>query len=165
VQDDPVDRAALLTEKYDSLLASYAGFTQIVSDPCLDSLTFDVANAQKAFFSQGFANHALSPETPNGMTTTTVTLPFAPTVCVVLWEEYSFSDVDDKTGRYSRTYVEGSGSDLTCTVSFDNGVNFNPVANGAVFNIPALEQGVDFSIGFTNTGSSRVYLGSWSVIF
>jgi hypothetical protein len=61
--------------------------------------------------------------------------------------------------------VEGSGSDLDCIVSFDNGLNTNPINNGEVLNIPVSDQGSDFILAFGNTSSNRVYLGSWALIF
>jgi hypothetical protein len=164
IQSNPVDRATLLTEKYDGLLATYPGFTNIVADPCLDVLTFDTAQSFKVSLSSGLVNHCFL-GLGSIATSAAVSLISTPTVCVLVWEEYSFQVSDDKTGRYQHTYVEGSGSDLDCIVSFDNGLNTNPINNGEVLNIPVSDQGSDFILAFGNTSSNRVYLGSWALIF
>lgn len=164
IQDGPATLNDLITEKYDGLLASYPGFTEIVADSCLDDLTFDAANSDRVLFSSGFVNHTFLKQF-SVMQTTSIPLPFAPTVCVVVWEEYSFTATDDIDERYRRTYVEGPGDDLGCLVSFDGGVSGNFVNNGQVFNIPVPDQGTDLVVAFANGASDRRHLGSWSVIF
>ena len=169
IHNDPTNLNDLLTSKYAGLLAFYAGFTDILADPCLDVLTADLPNSTGLLASSGFVNHCLLRTMPysGSFVSTVQPLGFAPTQAVLVWEEYVFTDSDDKTERLRRTYVEESGSNFSCLVSFDGGANYNPASNGGVLNIPVPEQGSSFVIGLTNNSPSwsRVYLGSWAVIY
>ena len=164
----PTNRTDLATAKYAGTLAYYAGFTNILADPCWDpsgvDLTFPFTTGLNV--SSAYVNHSIS--TFMGLCCSTLySLAPAPnpTQCVVTWEEYSFTDTDDKTDRFQRTYVEGTGSDLTCWVSFNDLASKNLVYNGAVFNIPVADQGTDFRVVFGNMSGHRIYLGSWSLIY
>lgn len=163
IHNNPSTLTTLIAEKYDGLLASYAGFPEILADPCLDNLTVSLPDCTGAILSDGFVNHCITP--PGTLFSTIVPLAFAPTQAVLVWEEFSYIDVDEKTGRMRRTYAEGSGSGLLCVVSFDGGVNANPVTNGTVFNIPVPDQGASFQIAFGNLTGNRIYLGSWAVVY
>jgi len=163
INNSPSNLAALLTEKYDSLLASYAGFTEIVADACMDQLTVDLAFSEKIQAGAGFVHHGVQPS--GALVSTLVPLAFAPTQCVLVWEEFSFTDQDDKTGRMQRTFVEESGNNCSCVVSFDGGGTFNFAGNGQVLNIPVPNQGSSFAIGLTNLSGSRIRIGSWALIY
>ena len=162
VHNNPSNLTDLVTEKYAALLAFYAGFPEVVGDPCLDALTVDLTASERILASAGFVNHCVL---PTGVyASVSIPLAYAPTQCVVVWEEYDFVVSDDKTQRLQRTYSEASGSNFVCAVSF-NGVNANLTGNGAVFNIPVAHQGSTFTIGLTNNAVSRKYLGSWALIY
>jgi hypothetical protein len=173
IRDNPTNRTELIAEKYDAMLASYPGFENILADPCLDTLTFDVANSLRAQFSDGWVNHSaqpfISPLGSSGfITSVTSLLPNpAPEQAILVWEEYSFVDSDDIDGRFRRTYQEEEGI-FTVETSFDGGANTQSVSNGGVINIPPAEQGTDFQIVFLNVYNSpptKVYLGSWALIY
>jgi len=163
IYDQPADLADLLTQKYAGLLSFYAGFTDILADPCLDVLTADMSSSQGLLASSGFVNHSIL---PGGGIFVSTTFPLGAPVaqCVLIWEEYEFLDSDDKTERLRRVYSEESGSNLACLVSF-NGATSNFASNGAVLNVPVPDQGTSFTIGLTNLASSRIYLGSWAMIY
>jgi len=167
IHNTPTNRSTLITSKYAGLLAYYAGFTDILADPCLDGLTIDPALTLGVLISSGLVNHSfLAAPGGTGFISTMFPLGFAPTQCVVVWEEYSFSDNNDKTSRLKRTYVEESGNNLVARVTFNNGALYSvPVTNGSVFNIPVLAQGLQFRISLYNPTASRIYLGSWALIY
>ena len=163
IHTNPTNLADLFLEKYDGLLAFYAGFPQIFADPCMDVLTADLAASDGLLASSGFVNHCLL---SNGVYFSTVflgALAPAPTQAVLTWESYRFTDNDDRTERFQRIYDETA--DLTCLVSFNGGVTFNPTTDGAVLNIPVPDQGPDLQVQFFNPAGYRVYLGSWALIF
>jgi hypothetical protein len=160
IHNNPTDLSGLLTSKYDGLLASYAGFTQIVANSCMNS---GVASSKNAQISSGFVHHAMF---PNGtISTTAVVLPSAPTQVVAVWEAYEFTESNDKTGRYQRFYVESDPNDFFVQVTFDGGLNYYSVAEGAVFNVPLAGQGTNFNFQFGMNPATKRYLGSWSIIF
>jgi hypothetical protein len=168
ILNDPTNLNDLITSKYAGLLAFYAGFPDILADPCLDVLTVDVPNSSGVIVSSGFVNHSIQPippPPPGYLVSTVFPLGSVPTQCVVVWEEYRFTDLDDKNQRLRRTYVEESGSNLLCIVSFNGGVTSNIVSNGTVFNIPVPDQGAAFTIGLANVTPSRLHLGSWALIY
>jgi len=255
IHTNPTNLADLFLEKYDGLLAFYAGFPQIFADPCMflnlppwDDRTADLAASSGLLASSGFVNHCLlaggnyfstvhngvpgydvppgyalprlgnttgatlndasatyitdgvTPPMPGiepnyfiyvetGLnagvyqvltvpleTQLTVTPAFpsnvvgmsyrilsASTQVVLTWESYRFTDNDDRTERFQRVYDETA--DLTCQVSFNGGVTFNPTTDGAVLNIPVPDQGASLQVQFFNPAGYRVYLGSWALIF
>jgi hypothetical protein len=160
IHNNPTNLLALLTAKYDGLLASYAGFTTIRANSCMNS---GVLDSKAVLLSSGFVNHVLM---PNGtIDTATVVLPFAPTQAIAVWEAYTFTESNNKSGRYQRVYTEHDSNDLTVTVTFDSGANNFPVTDGGVLNVPLVGQGTAFRFGFTNPLGIRLYLGSWAIIF
>lgn len=164
IHDNPTNLNDLLTAKYDGLLAFYAGFTEIVADSCMDGATVDPSNIKGAILSSGFVNHSTAGDS-SLISFVTVPLPSTPTQCVVTWEVYTFTESNDKDGRYQRVYQEADPNLYFTQVIFD-GVTANTVTDGTVFNIPVADQGNTFSISFSTPFSSqRLYLGSWAVIF
>jgi hypothetical protein len=167
IHSSPTNLSDLLTAKYSGLLASYAGFTNIVADPCLDPTNINLASilSSRLVVGAGLVHHRFN--APVGFyISNAITLPVAPTQCVVVWEEYTFTDSDEKNDRFQRTYVEASGSILTCLISFDGATPpFRSTGNGEVFNIPIGEQGTSFKILFWRVGDIPIYLGSWALIF
>ena len=163
IHNSPANLADLLTEKYLGLLASYAGFTDIVADACMDQLTVNLTLSAKVQTGAGFVHHVVQPS--GDLISIAVPLGSSPTQCVVVWEEFSFTDLDDKTGRMLRTFVEESVSICTCAVSFDGGATFNFAGNGQVLNIPVPDQGNSFVIALTNPSGSKVRIGSWALVY
>jgi len=157
----PADLVSLLDAKAAGLLASYAGFTSIVSDACLtpDGL----AAAANISIGSGLVNHSLFNN--GGLLTADVPLSSAPPACVVVWEAYSFINNDPDEGRFSRVYVEEDSDLFTCSVSFDGLATELSTTNGAVLNVPVDSQGSVVTLTFINTSGSRLYLGSWAVIY
>jgi hypothetical protein len=168
IDSSPSNLSELLTAKYDAILAANPGFTTIVADSCMDVSSFNTASLTAgALFSSGTANHCIL---DNGIVEAAAVdvTPDVPTQAVLIWEEYSFSDVNDKDGRMRRTYVEESGNNLTAFITFDGGtpiiINGTMASNGAVVNLGGYT-GSSLIVGFINTSGSRVYLGSWAVIY
>jgi hypothetical protein len=161
IHNNPTNLPALLTAKYAGLLASYAGFTQIAFDPCMNT---GVGSSKTALISAGFVNHALM--SPSGNINTVITpLPFAPTQCILVWETYTYTDTNDKNGRFQRVYTESDPSDLQANISLNGGATGNFVSEGAVFNVPVVDQGSSLKIIFSSSSLNRTYLGSWALIF
>jgi len=105
----------------------------------------------------------VTPAFPSNVVGMSYRILSAPTQVVLTWESYRFTDNDDRTERFQRVYDETA--DLTCQVSFNGGVTFNPTTDGAVLNIPVPDQGASLQVQFFNPAGYRVYLGSWALIF
>lgn len=161
IRGAPADLTGLLAAKEDGLLAFYAGFTSIVSDSCLTASGLSLASSSRILVGSGVANHCIL----NGgsLVTSSVTLGSTPGQCVVVWEAYSFDNVDPRAGRFSRRYVEQDSNLLTCSLSF--GAGSNPALSGTVLNIPVANQGSSVVLTFQNLSGSRLYLGGWAVIY
>ena len=164
---DPSDTPDLITKKYAGLLAYYAGFSYITYDDFLDVAGIDLtAPLLRGIFGDRGAVSIFDVGSAGALfSTTSVLSGAAPTQAIITWETYSVAVSDLALARLQRTYTEEPAGDLTCEVSFDNGVNWYTVIDGAVFSIPVIGQGTDFKIRFTNTVGSRRYLGSWAVIY
>jgi len=159
--------AALLAAKEAGLLAHYAGFSTIKFDECLTAGKVDLSKSARVLLGAGLAHPCILSE--GNLVTTVVSLPAAPSVCVVTWEVYSCEDNDPRTGRFSRVYAEQPSGLLTCEASF-KAASSTPTLNGAVLNIPAAAQGTQLTLKFTNSlvtnpAATRLYLGSWAVIY
>lgn len=165
IHNNPTNITDLLTAKYDGLLASYAGFTDILADTCMGGASFNLAASGTTgiIVTSGWVNAFLLDA---GLCfSVSHVLGFAPTQCVLVWEEYIFTDSDDKADRFQRTYVEETGVNLVCGISFNGGSTYNTVLNGEVLNIPVPDQGTSFIIRFQNTSGKRIYLGSWALLY
>lgn len=164
IHGHPSNLAELLDAKVLGVLGSFVGFTAIASDACLDGSSIDSGASSNLVYTGGRASVCLLGT--GVLTTQTQTLDFAPTQCVVVWETFSFANVDDKTGRFSRIYQESDpDAALQCEVSFDAGVSFNTTTNGTAMNIPPADQGSNAVLRFTNISGDRVYLGGWSLVY
>lgn len=161
----PANFADLITKKYAGLLGFYAGFTRITFDDLIDASAIDAVNSSKiavgermciSLFPGGTLQSVVVPLTPG-----------APAQVLLTWETFQFTSTDLKTDRYERTYAEVPSTPLniTCSVSFNGGVNYNTTTDGAVLNIPGGQQGTNFIIRLTNASANRLYLGSWAVIY
>jgi len=164
---DPTNTMDLVAKKYAGLLAYYAGFSYVTYDDFLDIAGIDLtAPLLRGIFGERGAVSIFEVGSAGALFSTTSMLSGpAPTQAVITWETYSVAVSDLALARLQRTYTEEPASDLTCEVSFDNGVNWYTVSDGAVFNIPLIGQGTDFKIRFANTAGSRRYVGSWAVIY
>jgi hypothetical protein len=164
IHGGPEDLPALLAAKTIGIQALYVGFTNVVADACLNSSEIDTETSSNVSTGGGFAPACLFGS--GVLNTQSFALGLSPTQCVVLWETFSFSDSDPSDGRFSRTYVETpSDSDILCEVSFNSGATYNPTTSGAVLHIPVADQGATAKLRFTNTNTSRVYFGGWSLVY
>lgn len=159
----PYDVSGVLTEKYSTLLAFYTNFTRIAYDHLLDTTGLSITPSTKGEF--GPRGHirlypgCVLESIPVGL--------MAPNAaqCLVTWECFTFEyqDTNDAPGDYS--YTTTAASNLTCDVSFDGGANWLTTMDGMVLNIPVPLRGINFLIRFTNSGISKVGLGSWSLLY
>ncbi len=163
----PTDLSDLITKKYAGLLASYAGFTTIVRDDLLDStgIDFGSPNTTKGFFGE---RGSISLSVGGSLQSVVEPLGSTPTQVVVTWELYYYVESNPIDGPIVHTFSELStdSSNATVQVSFNGGVTFTSVTDGFVLNIALADQGSDFVFQITNaTPDSRIWVGSWSVIF
>ena len=161
----PVDYTDLVTQKYAGLLGFYAGFTRIAFDDLIDVLSVNTATSSKVLLGDR-SSIALYP----AGVLETVSTPLsgaAATQAILLWETYEYTDADDKNDRFQRTYSEvpSDPSNITCQVSFNGGLTFNAITDGATLNIPLLDQGTNLVVRFTNASLSKLFLGSWALIY
>ena len=169
IHNDPTNLSTLITEKYDGLLAFYAGFQGIISDPLWGGSTIDFSSSLtgriattslegvKIYGSGGFqtVNQVGIFGTP-------------PTQVVLTFELYHYIDSDDKTGRFQRTYAEYPQTPVPSfwsLVSFNGGATMVPVPNGTVANIPLADQGNDLSVFFFNFSGQPVRMSSWALVY
>ena len=163
VDNQPSNLTDLLTEKYNGLLAYYAGFTQIVADSCLDASNVSLTDCSRTVLAAGRVNHAI--DAGGTLSFNPVTIGGAVEQCVVVWETYEFLDSNDKTTLFQRVYSELNTSSLDVTVGFNGlGGSFLAATSDTVLNVPVPDQGTDLTLVFVNNTGNRVYLGSWAVI-
>lgn len=160
--DPPATLADLMTQKYAGLLANYPGFSYIVYDEMTDATGFSVpSSVGSTFGSRGTISIY-----PTGQAeTVTVALATTPSECVVTWEAYAITNTDPLDDRFIREYVDRPASDLGIQASFDNGVNFTSVTDGALHAIAPGVQGNQLVLRVTNALGVRRWLGSWAVIY
>lgn len=161
ISGNPGDLNSLLIAKSSGLLALYSGFSAVESDPCLNG-GVDPANSSRVMIGGGVSQHCIL--AGGTLVTTSRHLSRVPSQCLVTWEAYSFSDQDPFDSRFTRQYVEQPANVLTCEIAFD-GTPYRAVADGMTGSIPLANQGDDVVLRFKNNGASRVYLGSWSVLY
>lgn len=164
IHGSPTNMSDLLAAKTAGTLGLYVGFTSVVADACLDGS--EIASEASSNVSYPSGQSSVYILGLGVLTTQTQALDFTPTQCIVVWETFSFSDDDDKDGRFTRTYEETPpDGDITCEISFNAGGTYTPTVNGAVMNIPALDQGDQAILRFTSGSVSRVYFGGWSLVY
>ncbi len=162
LSSEPDSFTALINGKYAAILAFYAGFTTILYDDMLLSPGVNSGASTGVYVGDRGSTKVL----PSGVLTTTMVAAGAtPTQCIVTWEAHHISNTDPESGRLTRVLNEDAPSDFTVQVSFDNGAHFNAVTDGGLFNIPAIAQGNQLILAFTNASGSNKWLGSWAVIF
>lgn len=162
---NPANVTDLLNQKFQGLLAENAGMTRVTFDDLLDGTHLDPSASQLGFFGQR-GTISLS---AGGMlqSVSTPLTGSAPVQALVTWEVFSVSDSDPSNDRLQRTYTElaSTPSQLTCSVSFDNGITYNTTTDSTILNIPLTSQGTNFIIRLTNATSGRLYVGSWAVVY
>jgi hypothetical protein len=90
-----------------------------------------------------------------------------PTQTFLTWETYNYLENDTATATYVRQWNElpSIPANVTCQVSFNGGITYNPVLDSEVFSVPIPDQGSQFIIRLTNTSPSRLSIGSWLVVY
>lgn len=178
ISDTVSNATDLLAEKYAGILANSGLFTHIVYDDMLDPNGVNLANS--VGIAVGMRNVcSIFPSsfwgTP-GYPTSTLQMNMVslgattPTQCTVYWEVFTYGSWDvshlPPFHAYRRYYYEEAESAIGCEVSFNNGVSWNSVTYGELFNIPVGDQGTQFIIRFVQGGTqARYYLGSWAVLY
>ncbi len=163
VIDNPTDASDLVTKKYAALLAYYANFTSVAYDALLDSSGLDLATVGIIGTFGGGGSVSVGPTGP--VNTNMVTLGSVPSQAVLVWETFTYTDTSPASDVFTRTYVESASSDLTVTASFNNGGTSVAVLDGVPFNIAGPDQGSSLILNFSNPGASRVFLGSWALLY
>lgn len=166
--DNPADLNELLTNKYVGQLAFFTGFANIIFDDLLDTADINAATSLAVQLGERSTNSVH----PSGiLESDPIALGGTPVQAIIAWEVFDVIDTDtgasatDPTARIDRTYREQSGALLTVDVSFNNGSTYNTVNDGSLFLIALVDQGSQFIIRFTNPGSTKLWVGSWAVIF
>jgi hypothetical protein len=90
----------------------------------------------------------------------------APEQVFITWDTFNYVETDSAVTTYSRQYNElpSVPTNVLCQVSFD-GINFTPTTDSALLNIPPPVVGTSFIIQLTNASTSRLSIGSWTLIY
>lgn len=177
IRGRPKTLSELLTSKADGLLRAFGDYTNVVMDSCLNAAgggTEPGIEASESFGYRpggGFTNHFIH---GNGgvIVSKTVTLPFVPDKCVVVWEVYSTAIswmpayVDPYAQTFRECFIQPTAS-FDCEIYFNSSSSFSTTVTGSgdVTNISSGFQGTDLKVQFTNNGSLPFYLGNWAVIY
>jgi hypothetical protein len=166
---NPSSVTDLLNQKYQGLLASNAGFQHITFDDLLDATHVDPTSGPGSFGQRSLI--AIEPggvfsSVINGGAGSPLTGP-APSQAMMTWELFTVSDTDPAAGLFQRTYVEVASSPAfaTCQVSFNGGTSYVATTDSTITVIAPADQGTAFIIQLTNVTSSRLFIGSWAVIY
>lgn len=173
---DPTDVSDLLTKKYQSTLAAYGLFTDMVYDDMLDG---DGVNLSQSFGVSVGVKGQNSVYPPPGapmsrMTTTATNITWGgpgagPAQAIITWEVFRYVDTDSATGPYGRDYLEvpTGTAPITVSISFNNGVTFLSATDKNLISIPGPARGTDIVVRFSHTGAdnNRYFIGSWAVLF
>ena len=177
IRGNPMTLAELLAEKSAGILRGYDGFSGIVLDPCLTTVSnpypgvnigasnkYIAGSGDSSLPGLGNTNHQLLPS--GVLTFQNVTLPGAVDTCVLLWEVYeTFVGEDPESGLIRRLYIEQPSSHLPCEVSFNGGASYT-VANASVLtNVAPADQGTNLVVRFSNPVGIPLYLGSWALVY
>jgi hypothetical protein len=90
-----------------------------------------------------------------------------PLQVLVTWDTYMFVGVDNATTLYSRKYEELANDPTTvlCQVSFNGGTTFTPALDSMILTLNPLNVGSSFIIQLTNTSTTPISIGSWTLIY
>lgn len=154
----------LLFEKAAGYLLFYAGFTRLTTDDLMDTSNVDLVNSVGCNLGQR-STVVLEPGGIFQSLAVALTAP-APMQAFITWDTYAYVESDPANGLYARQYNElpSVPSNVTCSVSFD-GTTFSPTTDSALLNINGWQQGTLFIIQLQNATTSRLSIGSWSVIY
>lgn len=167
IDGTPANLTELLSQKFTGLLAFYPGYTYIDYDEGVDATGWDAANSAGA----GIGNRGAAYANDGGYLSSNplATTGAAPSAAIVTWEVFEvtgMSTENSKSSVFVKRYGEKDPSDLTVWASFDGGTTWiNPVTDGVQFSIPGWQQGTSFVIRFSNSSGSRLWVGSWAVIY
>lgn len=164
IDGTPANLTDLLTNKFTGLLAYYPGYTYIDYDEGIDSTNWNASASSGVGIGDRGSTYLHS--SSGLLSSSAVTLTgAAPANAIVTWEVFERLNDNPKDGVMVHTYTEVDPSDLSISVSFDNGVNFNTVTDGVQFTIAAFQQGTQFIFRCTNSSGRRLWVGSWAVIY
>jgi hypothetical protein len=168
IRGNPTNMAQLQSAKSDGMLEQYEGFSQIVHNDCLSSAGVDATASSRVVIGSGTTHHCV--HGGGTLVTPAQVLGYRPAILNVAWEVYSVLDTDVNRERLTRTYVEELSSLLTCTATFGGAAGF-ALNSGRPASVPPAAPGtlVDpartLVLRFQNPLPTRLFLGSWSVIY
>ena len=160
------DTAVLVAADKSAIMLQKSSFPNIVHDELLDTSKLDLSSKSGAHLGAKKST-CLLPDFGyfNFLKTLSFPLPAPPTLMSIKWETFEYSNVDDKTLPYKRSYVEASSADISAEIELGDMVYY-AVTNGGVFSVPLGPPGTTFSLKFSNnTPTRRIYLGAWSVFY
>ena len=165
VVGDASTPGTLIYEKAAGYLLFYAGFTRVTTDDLLDASNIDSATSIGCLVGSRSAI-VLEPGGFFQSLPVTLTAPNAMSAFIT-WDTFNYVEADSTSALYSRQYNElpSVPSNVVCNVSFNGGGTFNPAFDSAYQNINLPDQGSSFIIQLQNATTSRLSLGSWSVIY
>lgn len=165
----------LIAQKYASMLANHAVYTDIVYDPFLDTSGINIGASRGSFGERGNIKMRYSTTSFDELIQTQiVTLPFAPSEGVLTYELYDVLYEGNATQGLTRTYKEVPifEGNLVPSLSFDGGANFQvwtPEVNYPVISPPGSGTQLVVRWSHGGTGSYPVpanrYIGGWAFIF
>lgn len=169
---NPTDLSNLLTQKYQSMLASHGLFSSIVYDDCLSESDVNVANCDGVQLGASGSFQIY----PDGMLETNLSSfvwaggGAGPAQVLMLWDLFTYEDSYVQNNRYERKYVElpSSMSDFEVQVSFNNGATWTYATHANLTNIALADRGSDLIVRCYNIAamtSPRIGLGSWAILF
>ena len=159
--DNPTTYADLKTQKQDGIKALYLDFTDIVADEFDNDSNLDYTQTD---FNGCVGKYEVLLRGNGGRAyTTSQALGYAPGQIVVYWDSYEMSRATNALKGKDLTWTEDVPSSIGVEVSFDLGLNYDPVTYGTVF-IPATPT-ADLRLRFTRTGPGDRYLGYFVVLY
>lgn len=162
----PNTLSLLLGFKNEAVLSYFATFTIAQVEDFTDAPSVDFANSPGTH--AGARNSTKINPRVGGLggryQSTSTNIGSTPTVASIVWEEFTVSNTNPKTDRFTRSWNEATTS-LTCEVSFNNGGTWVSATNRGILTIAAPDQGSDLIVRFTNNSGSSKYLGYWAVLY
>lgn len=154
----------LLTKKYSGLLSFYAGFSNIVYDDLLDDLGVDYTASPRGTFG---VRGNIGIRAGTVLQSVATPLVGTPESAVFTWEVFTYTDVDPKAGLLTRTYnqLATAAPTTSAMVSFNGGSTYTAAIDGAAITIPPADQGSSLVVQISNDSASKLYIGSWALIY
>lgn len=126
------------------------------------------------------ANDTTTPEKPGALVSTQVG-SFDATIftnVMVSWNvyqkdvshdirsDYGFFSGTNTPAKKTLTYPDQELSDLVVAVSYNSGTTWAPIARNTVIDLTGIpDPDIDMRLAFLNTGSTKLYLGSFTVLY